>query len=79
MKEILPCIEDEDGEKELEGRNEDIVDEFGAGQFPRSEGGRLGVSGEEGIVPSGQGAGDEGVRGSHIFGESGGIDTKKAQ
>ena len=79
VEEILPCVEDEDGEEELKARDEDVVDELGAGQFPGGESGNLGLGGEEGIVSSCQGASEKRMRGSHILGEGSGIDTEEAQ
>lgn len=83
VEEVLPRVEEEDGDKELEGRDGHVVEEAGDGHLPGSKGGDDDVGcaggGEEGIVASGESSSEEGVRGGEVLGDGRGVEAEQAE
>lgn len=79
MQEVLPGVENEDGDEELQSGDENVVDEAGDGQFPGGENGHVGVGLEEGIVAAGDGTSEQGVSGGHVLRDGGGVETNEGE
>lgn len=81
VKEVLPGVENEDGNKVLQGRNEDVVDGLCKGKFPGSKGrgGAAGGGFRDGIVASSQSSGKERIGSRHALGDGGGIESDKTE
>lgn len=81
VKKVLPGVENGDGNKVLQGGNEDVVDGLCQSKFPRSKG-RAGAAGggfRDGIVASSQSTSKERIGSRHALGDGGGIESNKAE
>lgn len=85
MQEVLPGIQDADGNGELEGGNDNVVDGLGHHDLPSSKGRNQGTVGgvkagaKEGIVSTSKSTGQEGVGHGHILRDGGRIDAEEAE
>lgn len=79
MQKVLPSVENENGDKELHGRDKHMVDDLGSHHFPAGKNGRRRLGAEERIVASSNGAGKHGMRRRHALGNGRGIESKNAK
>ena len=85
VKEVLPGIQEDNGDDELYGGDDNMIDGLGNEEFPRGKGrdntpvGSGESGGEEWVVATGQGTGKQRVGHGHVLGNGGGIETKKAK
>lgn len=79
VKEVLPGVENEDGNKVLQSWNEHVVDGLCNSKFPRSKGRGAGGGFRDGIVASSQSTSKERIGSRHALGDGRGIEPDKAE
>ena len=79
VKEVLPGIENKDGDEELQRRHQDVVDGLCCHHLPlrKRRGDRLAA--QEGVMAAGESARQERMRRRHVLGNSRGVEAHDAQ
>lgn len=79
VEEVLPSVENEDGNKVLQGWNEHVVDDLCNSKLPRSKGRGAAGGFRDGIVASSQSTSKERIGSRHALGDGRGIESDKTE
>ena len=85
VPEILPCVQEADGDPDLEGWDDDPVNCFRHHDLPHGKRRDLGsadaikLGGQERIMPTGQSASQQRVGGGHVLGDRCRIESEHAE
>lgn len=79
VEEVLPGVDDGDGDKELDGGNEEVIDDLGHVHLPGSKGRLVGGCDERGVVATSESAGQQRVRFEETLGDGGSVEAKDSQ